>query len=442
MRIFSTTWSPSCGSSPSAGAAPHVPRTSAFASRTPSKSGAFCFSPGAPASTMYQMWITGTPALRHAAASPFTFSTTFCAIAWAGAPESAKAPPSMITSFWRSWITRAAEFGSMRSICLLLMHVAELVAGDLHPYAVDRGRGRDVERAPVVVAPVDVADALRHLDRAEMLAVRREDPDAVGAGDVDVALLVELHPVDEAALRQVAVPDVLGEHAAVGKRVVRADVEHADVRARRVVDVEQRLVGREAKPVRLLEIVDEQLDVAATGGEPVDALEVEILLALEPEARHAPVRRVGEDDRAVPRDEHIVRAVQILALPVRGERLAGAIRLLPHDGARDVLADDQVAVVVERHAVALVARVAQHRNALGRVPAAALVARHVAEMERPVGHPDRAFGEGEPGRDLLDLGVLVDELAQLLGMQGDGHPLLLFACPGDGANVTGGCRTG
>src|SRR5712691_1190519 len=198
----------------------------------------------------------------------------------------------MITSFWRSWITRAAEFGSMRSICLPLVHVAEPVSRDLHPYAVDGGRGRDVERAPVVVAPVDVADALRHLDRAEMLTVRREDPDAVGAGDVDVALLVELHPVDEATLGQVAVADVLGEHAAVGKRVVRADVEHADVRARRVVDVEQRLVGREAKPVRLLEIVDEQLDVAATGGEPVDALKVEILLALEPEARHAPVRRV------------------------------------------------------------------------------------------------------------------------------------------------------
>ena len=56
---------------------PSVPRTSAFAPFTPSNSGAFCFSPGAPSSTMYQTWITGTPALRHAAASARTFATTF-----------------------------------------------------------------------------------------------------------------------------------------------------------------------------------------------------------------------------------------------------------------------------------------------------------------------------------------------------------------------------
>ena len=40
-----------------------MPRTSAFASLTPWKSGAFCFRPGAPGSTMYHTWITGTPAL-------------------------------------------------------------------------------------------------------------------------------------------------------------------------------------------------------------------------------------------------------------------------------------------------------------------------------------------------------------------------------------------
>ena len=33
---------------------------------------------------MYHTWITGTPAERAAAARPFTFSTTFCAVAWAG----------------------------------------------------------------------------------------------------------------------------------------------------------------------------------------------------------------------------------------------------------------------------------------------------------------------------------------------------------------------
>src|SRR3982074_356307 len=103
----------------------------------------------------------------------------------------------MITSFCRSWMTMAAFLGSIRSISPPLVHVAESVARNLHPHAVDGGRGRDVERAPVVAAPVDVADAFRHLDRAEVLAVRAEDPDAVGAGDVDVSLFVDLHPIDE-----------------------------------------------------------------------------------------------------------------------------------------------------------------------------------------------------------------------------------------------------
>ena len=47
---------------------------------------------------MYQTWITGTPARRHASARPFTFSTTFCSLACCGAPDSAKAP-SIMTSF-------------------------------------------------------------------------------------------------------------------------------------------------------------------------------------------------------------------------------------------------------------------------------------------------------------------------------------------------------
>ena len=52
MRIFSTTRSPAWGSSPATAAAPQVPRTSALASATPRKSGAFSFNPGAPSSTM------------------------------------------------------------------------------------------------------------------------------------------------------------------------------------------------------------------------------------------------------------------------------------------------------------------------------------------------------------------------------------------------------
>ena len=48
IRIFSTTKSPSFASRPSAGAAPHEPRTSAPVSFTPANSGALTFKPGAP----------------------------------------------------------------------------------------------------------------------------------------------------------------------------------------------------------------------------------------------------------------------------------------------------------------------------------------------------------------------------------------------------------
>jgi hypothetical protein len=60
---------------------------------------------------MYQTWITGTPALRQAAARRLTLLTTFCSFACSGEPESANAPFSMITSFCRSWIRSAVVFG-------------------------------------------------------------------------------------------------------------------------------------------------------------------------------------------------------------------------------------------------------------------------------------------------------------------------------------------
>src|SRR4051794_33962755 len=172
MRIFSTMWSPSLGSRPSAGAAPQLPRTSALDSLTPWNSGAFCLRPGAPSSTMYQTWITGTPAPRHAAARSATLPTTFWAVAWAGAPESANAPPSMITSFWRSWMIIADREGSSSRPSSLTAspHVGESVAGDLAGDAVYRRRRGDVELVPVGptgwAGPIQVADVLGHLDRA------------------------------------------------------------------------------------------------------------------------------------------------------------------------------------------------------------------------------------------------------------------------------------
>ena len=273
----------------------------------------------------------------------------------------------------------------------------------------------------MLAAPVHVADVLGHLDHSELLAVGREDPHALGACDVHVASFVELHPVDELTARQVPRADSLGEDATVRESVVGADVEDSDVRVHRVVDVQLRFVGREAEAVRLGEVVDQELQVATIGRKAVHALEVELLLTLEPEPSHSSVRRIGEDDRAVDCHDHVIRAVQFTLAPVGGECLARSVGRLAHEGARDVLADDQVPMIVARHPVALVAGVAQHRDALGGMPAAALVTWHVAEMERSVGHPDRPLREREPRCDLLDLGVLIDQLTHPVGLNRNRH---------------------
>ena len=63
----------------------------------------------------------------------------------------------------------------------------------------------------------------------------------------------------------------------------------------------ERLVGREAeRRSACSKSVDEELESsAAARRDPVDALEVEIVLALDAEDGHPPVPRVGEVDRAV-----------------------------------------------------------------------------------------------------------------------------------------------
>src|SRR4051794_11360635 len=170
---------------------------------------------------MYHTWITGTPALRHAAASSLTFSTTFWLCACAGAPESANAPPSAITSFCRSWMMSAVRPGS-RFTCSPSV-VGERRGRHLGVDAVQRRGARDEEGLPVRAAPRQVADVLRDLDDAEVLAVRADHPDALRPGHPDVAALVALHPVRDALLDHAAA-DVVEEQAPVRDRAVGVDV--------------------------------------------------------------------------------------------------------------------------------------------------------------------------------------------------------------------------
>src|SRR3954469_26065571 len=110
----------------------------------------------------------------------------------------------MMTSFCMSWMTSAVREASSRrrsSVASLTRspHVVESVSGDLALHAVHRGRRRDEQPVPVRAAPVDVAHVLGDVDRPEVAALGADHPDALGAGHVDVAALVELHAVDELA---------------------------------------------------------------------------------------------------------------------------------------------------------------------------------------------------------------------------------------------------
>src|SRR5579883_1734624 len=64
-------------------------------------------------------------------------------------------------------------------------------AGRLQPDLVDPRSGRDVERLVVGVAELDVGGKLGRLDRADVLAVRRDDPDSSRAGLPQVAVHID-----------------------------------------------------------------------------------------------------------------------------------------------------------------------------------------------------------------------------------------------------------
>src|SRR5689334_3854280 len=67
-------------------------------------------------------------------------------------------------------------------------------AGDGEPDPVDGSQRGDVERAAVVVAPGEVVGALRQAQRAEMLTVGGEEPDASRPAHVEVADGIHLDP--------------------------------------------------------------------------------------------------------------------------------------------------------------------------------------------------------------------------------------------------------
>ena len=438
MRIFSTTRSPCCGSSPSAGAAPQVPRTSAFVSLTPLKSGALsCEARARPARRCTRRGSPARPSPgRPRPARPRSRRRSAPSRA-AGEPDSANAPPSMITSFCRSWIISAQRFGSSFSSSFI---------GLLSPSACTaRGAGRPscgssrATRSPGCRACASPSPPQVRLPTFSGTSIvprcsplGADHPDALRAGDPDVAALVALHPVGDALLDH-AGADALEEHAPVRERAVRVHVPDLDVRPRRVVDVEQRLVRREAEPVRHVELVsvDDRARGrpgrrrAGSGRRPASRAPGSRSM---PEAGEAPVPRIGEVDRAVRADADVVRAVELLALVVVGEQSRARRPAARAQRARDVLADEQVEVVRRRSSrcTCTTGRITSTTAPSDGVYLPPDVAGHVGEEQVVLRRvPDRPLGEGEARREALDLGALLDELVDRVRSRVDSR----HSCP-------------
>ena len=277
---------------------------------------------------------------------------------------------------------------------------------------------------------MQIGDELGHPDLAEERAGARIDPDAARRRDPDIAGAVAFHAVGNARLQLGTQPG--GEDAIGAERAVGVDVEHADQRPHRVVDVELPLVGRKAQPVRLIEqvAIDEKLRLAAARRHAVDALEAELARPFDAVDRHAPVPRIGKIDRAVGTHADIVRTVELFAFEMRSDGLAPAVALA-HQRRGRVLADDEPEIGVIGHAVALVGRLHRFAHAAALIVAAAHVGRHVGEQKILVARvPDRSLGEGKAARQPFDGRVEVDQIGKFATQRGMTHRLPPFLTPG------------
>ena len=106
-----------------------------------------------------------------------------------------------------------------------------------------------------------------------------------------------------------------------------------------------------------------------------------------------PVRRVGEPDRPIRRDDDVIGRVEPPALEPVDDGRPRAVALVARDPAQAVLAGEDGAVVVERVAVREVGRLEQDRIAIGVGPAADRVAPDIAPQDGVlVGDVDGALG--------------------------------------------------
>src|SRR5262249_31952851 len=111
-------------------------------------------------------------------------------------------------------------------------------------------------------------------------AIGVENVEATGAAAIDVTGGIDLHAIRPARLG----PAQVGENPAglAGEQTVRQEVEGTDVAGPRLAKVEHLLIGRERKSVWPDEVIDQERQRSAIGGNAIDAVEGEVVLPGRP----------------------------------------------------------------------------------------------------------------------------------------------------------------
>src|SRR5581483_335724 len=156
---------------------------------------------------------------------------------------------------------RYAWFDGLKSVCKLhdcsgrsgksLFQVRH-ESSCTRPYSIDRGSGRDVERAVVVVPPSQIRWLFRQNNSAEMIACRVPDPNALWTGHKKISIAVDFDSVGNPV---VFATRFFAENVAGAQSHAWTDIVHANISLLAVIHVEVFAVGREAETVRLRQIL-------------------------------------------------------------------------------------------------------------------------------------------------------------------------------------------
>src|SRR5438128_4145440 len=163
-------------------------------------------------------------------------------------------------------------------------------------YPVDARTRGHIERPAIRIAEGHVRGKLGRLDRAEVLPLGGDEPDATRSRDEEVTLPIDLHAVEglfAGCLRHVEEAATIRQLAALRPDLV---AHHHLALLVPVRDVQEALVGRERDPVRSGEIRRHELQLAVVQAE--HAAERELLARIV-EGLRQPEWRVREVKGAV-----------------------------------------------------------------------------------------------------------------------------------------------